>query len=546
MKRQYQPPVSMPIPATPSTRMPQPGNAAGFTSSIRQGWDRPRRHAQVVRGAAQAAAMHRLALSERFTGETLVIRSGAAPVRNNDSFYSFRPDSDFSWLTAATAEDAALVMRPLTGGGHDATLFIHPPATPADPGFYDDAQHGELWVGASPSLTDWAEALQIDVQDLMTIPDLAGVLHAGPTMGPAAEYETTPRLRRELSQLRMIKDTWELGQLREAAKLTVDGFAAVVAEIPEAMRCGGERWLQGTFDRYARTVGNGPGYATIVGSGSNAPVLHWAKSDGPVCDGDVLLLDMGVEMNSLYTADITRTVPVSGRFTSAQREVHDLVEKAHRAGLAQVVEGAQFSDFFVAIMEVIATGLHDWGLIDVSVDEALSPDGQQHRRYLACGVGHHLGLDLHDCAQATYTSYQDGVLQSGMVLTVEPGLYFHAHDLTIPAELRGIGVRLEDDVEVTSKGPRVLSDALPIDAEGIEVWTQSCMAGDDNRCPLSKPQKEVEYAHSANNRNSHEGEPEVFDAEPWIRRGPSAGILAPMSGPTPASGRVCDCEQSQW
>ena len=124
-------------------------------------------------------------------------------------------------------------------------------------------------------------------------------------------------------------------------------------------------------------------------------------------------------------------------------------------------------------MEVIAQGLHDWDLLPVSVDEALSPVGQQHRRYLVCGIGHHLGLNVHDCAKSSYQAYQGGSMAPGMVLTVEPGLYFHAFDETVPPELRGIGVRLEDDLLVTADGAEVLSDALPIDASGIEAWMRA-------------------------------------------------------------------------
>ncbi|MGW2222995.1 M24 family metallopeptidase, partial [Nonomuraea sp. NPDC001684] len=147
-----------------------------------------------------------------------------------------------------------------------------------------------------------------------------------------------------------------------------------------------------------------------------------------------------------------------------------LVERAHRAALAAVAPGRRFSDFHHAAMEVVAHGLADWGLLAVSVDEALSDAGQHHRRYLVCGVGHHLGLDVHDCGRASQESYQDAVMAPGMALTVEPGLYFHPHDLTVPPELRGIGVRIEDDLVVTEQGADVLSAALPLDADGLEKW----------------------------------------------------------------------------
>jgi Xaa-Pro aminopeptidase len=123
-------------------------------------------------------------------------------------------------------------------------------------------------------------------------------------------------------------------------------------------------------------------------------------------------------------------------------------------------------------MEVIARGLHGWGLLPVSVDEALSERGQHHRRYLVCGIGHHLGLDVHDCARSRPEAYHGAEMAPGMVLTVEPGLYFHAHDRTLPPELRGIGVRIEDDLLVTAGGAENLSAALPIDASGLENWNK--------------------------------------------------------------------------
>jgi Xaa-Pro aminopeptidase len=145
------------------------------------------------------------------------------------------------------------------------------------------------------------------------------------------------------------------------------------------------------------------------------------------------------------------------------------VERAHRAGLDAVAPGRPLVDFHHAAMEVVAQGLHDMGILPVSVDEALSPAGQHHRRWLVCGIGHHLGLDVHDCSGAGTAAYRREVA-AGMVLTVEPGLYFPPDDAMVPPELRGIGVRIEDDIVVTQTGSDVMSDALPIDARGLESW----------------------------------------------------------------------------
>ncbi|MCF6473079.1 aminopeptidase P family protein [Nonomuraea sp. MG754425] len=425
-----------------------------FTEYIAQGWDSPVREPQLVPGAAGAAAAHRARLAEALPGRTVVVAAGHAPTRSNDTAYDFRADSDFYWLTGCAVEHAVAVV-----GDGAATLYLPPPARPGDIGFFADAAYGELWVGPSPSLAAWSAALGVKVAPLADFP--------GPPPGELPED-----VGRVLAELRMIKDEWEIAQLREAVDRTVEGFAAVLAELPAAIGGGGERWLQGTFDRYARTHGNGPGYASIVGAGPHAPTLHWVRCDGPVNEGEVLLLDMGVETRSHYTADVTRTFPVSGAFTPVQRQVHDLVERAHRAGMAQVRPGRPFTAFHHAAMEVIARGLHDWGLLPVSVDEALSDAGQHHRRYLICGIGHHLGLDVHDCARSRPESYHGARMTPGMALTVEPGLYFHAHDRTVPPELRGIGVRIEDDLLVTADGAEVLSAALPIDASGLENWTK--------------------------------------------------------------------------
>nr|WP_127795368.1 aminopeptidase P family protein [Agromyces sp. LHK192] len=467
----------MPQPAAPDPRLPRLAEVPAFLEYMATGWGTPDRTPNVQPGAAAAAAAHRARLSAEFPGRVIAVASGTAPVRSNDTTYDFRPDSDFFWLTGCPVEDGVLVMTPAPGG-HDATLYLPPPAYPGEVGFFRDALHGELWVGSAPSLDDWSAALDLRVAPLGAIeaalPRAGEVLVGGAPGHPLlAPGPGAAALGRVLAELRMVKDAWEILELRRAVDATVDGFAEVVREVPRAIEHGGERWLQGTFDRHARTAGNGPGYATIVGSAGHAPTLHWVRCDGPVVPDELLLLDMGVETRSYYTADVTRTFPASGTFSPAQREAHDLVERAHRAGLAAVAPGRAFTDFHNAAMEVIANGLHDWGLLPVSVDEALSPEGQHHRRYLVCGIGHHLGLDVHDCAGSSYEAYQGATMQPGMVLTVEPGLYFHTFDETLPPELRGIGVRIEDDILVTSVGSEVLSDALPLDAGGLEEWMRT-------------------------------------------------------------------------
>ena len=456
-------------------RMPLLANSPGFTESMSRGWGSPSRLPKLTSGMAQAAKSHRQRLSEALPGQILVITAGRSQLRVGDTFFPFRANSDFLWLAGYSIEDAVLVMTP-TSTGHDAILYMIAPARPGDKAFYADAHHGELWVGPAPGLAELASALDLNTEVIsaLAVPDkalIAGASVVGPRAGAALSGK--PRsleLTRGLSELRMIKDAWEIDELRTAVNNTVDGFIEVHKEIPRALNGGGERWLQGTFDRHARTVGQAPGYSTIVGSGPHAPILHWVDAAGEVNPADLLLLDMGVEAHSGYTADVTRTFPVNGTFSNEQRLVHDLVEKSHRAGLVAVRPGNLWADFHAACMEVLASGLFDWGLLPVSVDESLSSLGQQHRRYVVCGVGHHLGLDVHDCESSSYANYLGGTLEPGMTLTVEPGLYFHQWDETVPPEIRGIGIRIEDDLVVTNTGIEVLSSAIPIDAAGIETW----------------------------------------------------------------------------
>lgn len=458
---------SMPRASTPDPRMPRIAESPGFVQAMQGGWGEVDRTPVLPVGASEASARHRATLRQALPQHTIAVAAGTAPVRNNDSFYEFRADSDFLWLAACQIEGAVLVLEP---GGRDV-LYFHPPARPGESDFYANAQHGELWVGPQPGLAEVSSVLGIETRPIHDLDLPQDTLLAGSVRGtPLASHTLSQRLRQVLSELRMVKDSWELEELRTAVRSTEAGFVEVIRELPRALVSGGERWLQGTFDRHAKLHGNGPGYASIVGSGHHAPILHWVRADGPIVEHELLLLDMGVENLSGYTADVTRTIPANGTFSASQRLVHDLVEKAHRAGLDAVGPGKAWSDFHVASMEVLTRGLHDWGLLNVSIDEAMSADGQQHRRYIVCGVGHHLGLDVHDCAASSYEAYQGATMEPGMALTVEPGLYFHSYDESVPPELRGIGVRIEDDLIVTASGHEVLSDGMPIDARGIEIW----------------------------------------------------------------------------
>jgi Xaa-Pro aminopeptidase len=259
--------------------------------------------------------------------------------------------------------------------------------------------------------------------------------------------------------------------MRIAVAASVSGFEDIVRVLPKSVGIPkGERVIETAFFARARQEGNDLGYDTIAAAGKNACVLHWISNDGEVKANELVLVDAGVEVDSLYTADITRTLPVSGKFTPAQKEIYLAVLEAADAAFAIAKPGIKFREIHAAAMKVIAQKTSDWGILPVSAEESLDENKQFHRRWMVHGTSHHLGIDVHDCAQARKEMYLDAELKEGMVFTIEPGLYFHEDDLLAPKEFRGIGIRIEDDVLVTASGVENLSRALPRDPDEIEAW----------------------------------------------------------------------------
>jgi len=462
---------------------------AGLRDFMAQGWAPPL--AVVVEQAPWApyAAKRRAALAARFPTEALVIPSGTLKVRANDTDYRFRPGSDFFWLTGEPGEDAVLVIRPAddgaSAGDAPATLYVHPRSDRSTAAFFTDRRYGELWVGPRRGLDEVAAVSGLETAPLAELPAALAQLgrtrvlrgyDAGVDAGVDAARDADDELAVVLSELRLIKDDHEIAQLSAAIAATVLGFEDVIRELPRAIRTS-ERWIEGTFDRRARLAGNDVGYGSICACGPHATTLHWVHNDGVVRPGELMLLDMGVESQELYTADVTRTLPINGRWTEPQRRVYDVVHRAQRAAVEAVRPGVDFLEPHRVAMRVIAATLEEWGILPVSAEESLQKDSGLHQRYTLHGTSHMLGLDVHDCASARSETYRDGTLAPGMVLTVEPGLYFQPDDLTVPAELRGIGVRIEDDVLVTDTGRRNLSEALPRDPDEVERWMAALLPG---------------------------------------------------------------------
>ncbi|TFD27215.1 aminopeptidase P family protein [Cryobacterium lyxosi] len=499
------------IPAARSNenRSTTPGST-GFKSFIASGWADRADALPGAREQAPFAAARRARLSAQYPGHRLIIPAGRLKQRSNDTDYAFRAHSAFAYLTGWGSDSepgAVLVLEPAAAGGHDATLYFRERAGRDSDEFYANPDIGEFWIGPRPSVAQVASDLALHVRG---IAELAGVLStvdsetlvlraADPTFTEQvdearlrfaaervlgsnatdspfsieinAEHEPDAGLTRDLSELRLVKDAFEIAQMRLAVAATARGFDDVIADLPRSSQhARGERLVEGVFNTRARTDGNTVGYDTIAASGPHACILHWTRNDGVVAPGDLILIDAGVELDSYYTADITRTLPVNGVYTDVQRLVYETVREAADAAFAVVHPGAVFRDVHAAAMAVIARRTAEWGMLPVTADEALQPENGHHRRYMVHGTSHHLGIDVHDCAQARRDMYLDGVLEPGMVFTIEPGLYFQPDDLTVPAEFRGIGVRIEDDILVTPTGAENLSAAIPRTATEVEAW----------------------------------------------------------------------------
>ncbi|MCR2762215.1 aminopeptidase P family protein [Microbacterium sp. zg.B48] len=452
------------IPANSSVNRRQ-GFGQGFLDTISTGWaDRPEL-LPPAREQAPYAARRRDAVSAAFPGRRLVIPAGPYQVRSNDTDYPFRAHSAFSHLTGWAADsvpDSVLVFEPTGERGHDVTLYFRERADRATPEFYANPSIGEFWIGPRPALAGVASDLGVATAHIDSFQ---------PTETDLVLDEDAD-LTRFVSELRLHKDDYELAQLQLAVDVTADGFDDIVANLPRIIdHPRGERVVEGVFHQRARSDGNWEGYDTIAAAGPHACYLHWTRNDGQVAPGDLILVDAGVEVDSLYTADITRTIPVSGRFSQVQRRVYEAVLDAADAAFAAARPGAKFSDLNAAAWNVIAHRLEEWGVLPVTAAQSLDPEtGHHHRRYMVHGTSHHLGIDVHDCAQARRELYAGGTLEPGMVFTIEPGLYFQIDDLTVPEEYRGIGVRIEDDIVMTPDGPVSLSAAIPRTADEVQAW----------------------------------------------------------------------------
>ena len=403
----------------------------------------------------------------------------AAPVRNRsrDVEYRYRQDSDFYYLTGFTEPEAVAVLVPGRPQG-EYLLFCR-----------ERNRDKELWDGSRAGQEGAVE--QFGADDAFPIDDIDDIIpgliegcnRVYYTMGMYTDFDAhiadwlnslrsgssrglhTPQefvaLDHLLHDMRLYKSRAEISAMRKSAKIAVAAHERAMRMTRPGLF---EYEVEAEFRHEFRRNGAWTSYNPIVGGGANACTLHYVDNSEVLRDGDLLLIDAGCELD-YYASDITRTFPVNGRFSSEQRAVYDIVLEAQTAAIAKTVRGNHWNDPHDAAVRVITRGLKKLGLLD-GTPAKLIREGA-YREYYMHRTGHWLGIDVHDVGD-----YKVGdewrVLETGMVMTVEPGIYL-PNQRKIPKAFRNIGVRIEDDVAVTSKGPDVLSKGLARDPDDIET-----------------------------------------------------------------------------
>ncbi|MCB9745552.1 MAG: aminopeptidase P N-terminal domain-containing protein [Alphaproteobacteria bacterium] len=412
-------------------------------------------------------------------GEAMLIFGSHHHLRNGDSEFAYRQDSDLWYLSGWPDPEAALLLKP--GAEEPERIFVQPKDrereiwTGIRPG--PEGAIADYGVAAAGEIADLPEALKEALVGVHTLhyrigedPDrdrlvLGSIARAN---RPARDaFQPIPDAfvhpKRILGELRLFKTPQEMAWLREASRITAEAHAEAMA-FAEPGRM--EYELSALIDyRFRQGGGNGPGYTSIVGGGANACILHYITNDSALQAGDLVLIDAGCEYRN-YTADVTRTFPVSGRFTEPQARVYEWVLKAQLACIDACRPGSTFKDVHDTAVRILTEGMVDLGLLEGEVDALI--EEKAFKKYYMHGTSHWLGIDVHDVG-AYVADGGSRPLEAGMLLTVEPGLYIAPDDADAPEALRGIGIRIEDDVLVTQGAPEVLTEACPKHLAEVEA-----------------------------------------------------------------------------
>ena len=414
----------------------------------------------------------------RMAPKSVAIIPGAREAtRSNDTHYRFRQDSDFFYLTGFEEPEAIAVVKPSETSKY--VLFVRP----RDP-------EREIWdgrrAGVEGAVSEFGADAAFPVADfnskLREMLNEAEILYY--RLGMNRELDDT--IIREITamrgwnrkpihppqtivdpasiihEMRVLKTSEELEIMQTAADIAAEAHVEAMKSARPGMQ---EYQLEALIEQVFRKHGAaGPAYTSIVGAGPNATVLHYINNDAELRDGDLLLIDAGAEYKG-YASDITRTFPINGRYTKAQREIYDLVLKAQMECVEMVRPGVTHDQLKRHSIEVLTEGMVELGLLKGDPEELIKE--AKHEQFYMHGLGHMIGIDVHDVGRY-YFGQESRPLEPGVVMTVEPGLYISPNTKDVPEQYLGIGVRIEDDVLCTNNGPRVLTNKVPKQAEEIE------------------------------------------------------------------------------
>lgn len=408
-----------------------------------------------------------------------ILHSPPEVIRNGDAHYPFRQSSDVYYLTGFVEPETTVVLRP--GAEQPFVLFVRP----RDP-------EREVWDGRRAGTEGAVEHFGADVaypadeleKRLPELLDSCTELHY--SLGIDPEFDrmlcrTLGRIRRRerrgqrtpdrvidahrvLHELRLLKDADEVALLKRAAEIT----ASAHTEAMRSARAGVHEYeLEATINHTFRRLGGmGPGYSSIVGAGVNATILHYIENDKVLEDGELVLIDAGCELDH-YTADVTRTFPVNGTFSTPQKRVYEIVLAAQKEAIEMTRPGISLEDIHARCVEILTEGMIELGLLEGTAKERI--DDGSYKRYYLHRTSHWLGMDVHDVGAYTDDEGEVRPLSPGMVITIEPGLYIADDDDGAPEELRGIGVRIEDDVLITKSGAENLTADTPKEVKDVEA-----------------------------------------------------------------------------
>lgn len=412
-----------------------------------------------------------------------IARSQPERLRNGDAYHPFRQNSDVLYLTGFAEPECTLVLRP--GAEHDKVVMF---VRPRDPEI-------ETWDGRRAGLEGakdrYGADVAYDISELDTkLSELTANVdewYVGLGVDDALDAlvaRTIARLRRTekkgqrppravvdpreaLHELRLIKRPEELAALRKASAIACDAHIAAIRHGRPGIY---EYELEAIINyQFRRRGGSGPGYATIVGAGENATILHYIENRCKIADGDLVLVDAGCEYDH-YTSDITRTWPANGTFSPAQKRVYEIVLNTQLAAIEMARIGVTIDDLHQFCVKSLTEGMIELGLLAGPVEDRIKD--LSYRRFYMHGTSHWLGLDVHDAGAYTRGG-KARPLEAGMVITIEPGLYIAPNAEGVPDELRGIGVRIEDDIVITDGDPDVLTAACPKSIRELEALAKS-------------------------------------------------------------------------